>query len=70
MFNCLIGNDHTTDLIVFLKEDNDKNRKHNMEMFKLQLQSQIEMQLQMMRYFWGVQPRTAKSFSTFKYARH
>ena len=52
-FSRLIENDPTKDLIQFLKEDNEKNRKHEMEMFKLQMQSQMEMQLQMIRHFSG-----------------
>lgn len=52
-FNRLIENDPTKDLIQFLKEDNEKTRRHEMEMFKLQMQSQMEMQLQMIRHFSG-----------------
>ena len=68
-FNRLIENDPTKDLIQFLKEDNEKNRKHEMEMFKLHMQSQMEMQLQMIRHF-RVQSRNARPISIFKYARH
>ena len=52
-FNRLIQNDPSIDLLQFLREDNEKDRKHEMEMLKLQVQLQIDMQLQMMKYFAG-----------------